>query len=76
MSHPTADSAHGHQVDANGAVIEMEEPESRPVGTQITDSDLFYNNPDRLKYVLSQQAEVSHLVDVLNRVRQAHTEMA
>ncbi len=39
----TADSAHGLHLEAKGGVIEKEEPVSRPVGTQITVSDLFYN---------------------------------
>ncbi|HEM5995657.1 TPA: DNA mismatch repair endonuclease MutL [Streptococcus suis] len=72
----TADSAHGLHLEAKGGVIEKEEPVSRPVGTQITVSDLFYNTPARLKYVRSQQAELSHIVDVVNRLSLAHPEIA
>lgn len=72
----TADSAHGLYLEAKGGVIEKEEPVSRPVGTQITVSDLFYNTPARLKYVRSQQAELSHIVDVVNRLSLAHPEIA
>ncbi|MCL4898845.1 DNA mismatch repair endonuclease MutL [Streptococcus suis] len=71
-----ADSAHGLHLEAKGGVIEKEEPVSRPVGTQITVSDLFYNTPARLKYVRSQQAELSHIVDVVNRLSLAHPEIA
>ncbi|HEM3522748.1 DNA mismatch repair endonuclease MutL [Streptococcus suis] len=72
----TADSTHGLHLEAKGGVIEKEEPVSRPVGTQITVSDLFYNTPARLKYVCSQQAELSHIVDVVNRLSLAHPEIA
>ncbi|HEL1611534.1 TPA: DNA mismatch repair endonuclease MutL [Streptococcus suis] len=72
----TAHSAHGLHLEAKGGVIEKEEPVSRPVGTQITVSDLFYNTPARLKYVRSQQAELSHIVDVVNRLSLAHPEIA
>ncbi|HFU4086313.1 TPA: DNA mismatch repair endonuclease MutL [Streptococcus suis] len=72
----TADSAHGLHLEAKGGFIKKEEPVSRPVGTQITVSDLFYNTPARLKYVRSQQAELSHIVDVVNRLSLAHPEIA
>ncbi|HEL2384063.1 TPA: DNA mismatch repair endonuclease MutL [Streptococcus suis] len=72
----TADHAHGLRLVSKGGVIESEEPISRPVGTQMTVSDLFYNTPARLKYVRSQQAELSHIVDVVNRLSLAHPEIA
>ncbi|HFI0517113.1 TPA: DNA mismatch repair endonuclease MutL [Streptococcus suis] len=72
----TANHSHGLRLEAKGGVIENEEPVSRPVGTQITVSDLFYNTPARLKYVRSQQAELSHIVDVVNRLSLAHPEIA
>ncbi|HEM2549248.1 TPA: DNA mismatch repair endonuclease MutL [Streptococcus suis] len=72
----TVDHAHGLRLVSKGGVIESEEPISRPVGTQITVSDLFYNTPARLKYVRSQQAELSHIVDVVNRLSLAHPEIA
>lgn len=72
----TADHAHGLRLEARGGVIESEEPISRPVGTQIRVADLFYNTPARLKYVRSQQAELSHIVDVINRQSLAHPEVA
>ncbi|HHT7741280.1 TPA: DNA mismatch repair endonuclease MutL [Streptococcus suis] len=72
----TANYSHGLRLEAKGGDIEKEEPVSRPVGTQITVSDLFYNTPARLKYVRSQQAELSHIVDVINRLSLAHPEIA
>ncbi|HFI0736789.1 TPA: DNA mismatch repair endonuclease MutL [Streptococcus suis] len=72
----TANHSHGIRLEAKGGVIEKEESVSRPVGTQITVSELFYNTPARLKYVRSQQAELSHIVDVVNRLSLAHPEIA
>ncbi|HFU4203973.1 TPA: DNA mismatch repair endonuclease MutL [Streptococcus suis] len=72
----TADHAHGLRMEAKGGVIESEEPISRPVGTQIRVADLFYNTPARLKYVRSQQAELSHIADIINRLSLAHPEIA
>lgn len=72
----TADHPHGILLEAKGGVVEKEEPISRPVGTQLTVSDLFYNTPARLKYVRSQQAELSHIIDVVNRLSLAHPEIS
>ncbi|NQG19714.1 DNA mismatch repair endonuclease MutL [Streptococcus suis] len=72
----TADHLHGILLEAKGGVVEKEEPISRPIGTQITVSDLFYNTPARLKYVRSQQAELSHIIDVVNRLSLAHPEIS
>ncbi|HEP1819363.1 TPA: DNA mismatch repair endonuclease MutL [Streptococcus suis] len=72
----TADHTHGLRLVSKGGVVESEEPISRPVGTQMTVSDLFYNTPARLKYVRSQQAELSHIADIINRLSLSHPEIA
>ncbi|HFI0701915.1 TPA: DNA mismatch repair endonuclease MutL [Streptococcus suis] len=72
----TDQHAHGLRLVSKGGVVELEEPISRPVGTQMTVSDLFYNTPARLKYVRSQQAELSHIADIINRLSLAHPEIA
>ncbi|MET3558549.1 DNA mismatch repair protein MutL [Streptococcus rupicaprae] len=56
--------------------MESQETTSRPQGTTIKVENLFFNTPARLKYVKSQQAEVSHIVDVINRLSLAHPEVA
>ena len=61
---------------AKGGEIEELEPATSPVGTKITVEDLFFNTPARLKYLKSQQAELSHIVDILNRLSLAHPEIA
>ncbi|MCQ9325322.1 DNA mismatch repair protein MutL, partial [Staphylococcus aureus] len=38
--------------------------------------DLFYNTSARLKYVRSQQADLSRIVGVVNRLSLAHPEIA
>ena len=69
-------AAHGTKLVAKGGEIEEVEPATSPVGTKITVEDLFFNTPARLKYLKSQQAELSHIVDILNRLSLAHPEIA
>ncbi|MGT2912041.1 DNA mismatch repair endonuclease MutL [Streptococcus cameli] len=72
----TAQHEHGWSLESHGGQVVEEGPISRAVGTHITVEDLFYNTPARLKYVKSQQAELSHIIDVLNRQSLAHPEIA
>ncbi|MGT2799521.1 DNA mismatch repair endonuclease MutL [Streptococcus marmotae] len=72
----TETAPHGLLLEAEAGQITKEEVLSRPVGTRITVEDLFYNTPARLKYIKSQQAELSHIVDVINRLSLAHPEIA
>lgn len=72
----TADEVHGTLLVANGGKIEQQEPVSTPVGTKITVEDLFFNTPARLKYMKSLQAELAHIVNVVNRLSMAHPEIA
>ena len=67
---------HGTKLEAKGGEITSLEPATSPVGTKITVEDLFFNTPARLKYMKSQQAELSHIVDILNRLSLAHPEIA
>ena len=69
-------AAHGTKLVAKGGEIEELEPATSPVGTKITVEDLFFNTPARLKYLKSQQAELSNIVDILNRLSLAHPEIA
>lgn len=72
----TANKKHGWFLEAHGGQIVAEKPISRPVGTQIRVENLFYNTPARLKYIKSQQAEISHIIDVVNRLSLAHPEIS
>lgn len=69
-------ASHGTKLLARGGEIEELEPATSPVGTKITVEDLFFNTPARLKYMKSQQAELSHIVDIMNRLSLAHPEIA
>ncbi|EKS20974.1 DNA mismatch repair protein mutL [Streptococcus urinalis FB127-CNA-2] len=72
----TRDSKSGTLLKAKGGEITLQEVTSTPVGTKISVENLFYNTPARLKYMKSLQAELSHIVDVINRQSLAHPEIA
>lgn len=72
----TTQHKHGVKVESTGGRIEGERPISCAIGTQIRVEDLFFNTPARLKYVKSQQAELAHIIDVVNRLSLAHPEIA
>ncbi|WP_394405298.1 DNA mismatch repair endonuclease MutL [Streptococcus sp. 20-1249] len=72
----TAQHTHGMKLESSGGTIDHQAPISRAVGTQIRVEDLFYNTPARLKYIKSQQAELAHIVDVVNRLGLAHPEIS
>ncbi|WP_165212943.1 DNA mismatch repair endonuclease MutL [Streptococcus tangpeifui] len=67
---------YGTLLVAKGGEIISQEPISTPVGTKITVEDLFFNTPARLKYMKSLQAELGHIVDVINRQSLGHPEIA
>ncbi|MGT2785725.1 DNA mismatch repair endonuclease MutL [Streptococcus merionis] len=71
-----AGEGQGSLIVTKGGKIEQEDTLSRPQGTTIKVENLFFNTPARLKYVKSQQAELSHIVDVINRLSLAHPEVA
>ncbi|AXQ79608.1 DNA mismatch repair endonuclease MutL [Streptococcus chenjunshii] len=76
MRTATADAEHGTLIVAKGGEIEREEPVSAPAGTKVTVENLFFNTPARLKYMKSLQAELAHIVDVVNRLSLAHPEIS
>lgn len=47
-------------------------PASHPQGTYIEVKDLFYATPARLKFLKTPQTELSHTVDLLNRLAMSH----
>lgn len=72
----TKEVTHGSLLIATGGEIETLEAISTPTGTKIKVENLFYNTPARLKYMKSLQAELAHIVDVVNRLSLAHPEVA
>lgn len=72
----TKEDNHGSLLVAIGGEIETLEETSTHVGTKIKVENLFYNTPARLKYMKSLQAELAHIVDVVNRLSLAHPEVS
>lgn len=68
--------SHGTKLVARGGEVEEIIPATSPVGTKVCVEDLFFNTPARLKYMKSQQAELSHIIDIVNRLGLAHPEIS
>ena len=69
-------ASHGTKLVARGGEVEEISPATSPVGTKVCVEDLFFNTPARLKYMKSQQAELSHIIDIVNRLGLAHPEIS
>ena len=69
-------ASHGTKLVARGGEVEEIIPATSPVGTKVCAEDLFFNTPARLKYMKSQQAELSHIIDIVNRLGLAHPEIS
>ncbi len=69
-------ASHGTKLLARGGVVEEIIPATSPVGTKVCVENLFFNTPARLKYMKSQQAELSHIIDIVNRLGLAHPEIS
>lgn len=76
METASQDDPSGTSLFAKGGHIESIETISRPLGTKISVENLFYNTPARLKYLKSFQAELAHIVDIINRLSLAHPDIA
>ena len=61
-------ASHGTKLVARGGEVEEIIPATSPAGTKVCVEDLFFNTPARLKYMKSQQAELSHIIDIVNRL--------
>ena len=69
-------ASHGTKLVARGGEVEEISPATSPVGTKVCVENLFFNTPARLKYMKSQQAELSHIIDIVNRLGLAHPEIS
>ena len=69
-------ASHGTKLVARGGEVEEVVPATSPVGTKVCVEDIFFNTPARLKYMKSQQAELSHIIDIVNRLGLAHPEIS
>lgn len=59
-----------------GGVKHAAEPAAHPFGTRVEVRDLFYATPARLKFLKNPRTELSHAVDVLERLGMAHPSVA
>lgn len=58
-----------------GKLVGQQAASSRP-GTDVVVSELFFNTPARLKYLKSPHTELSHLIDIINRLALANPQVA
>jgi len=66
------DSEDGWTLKVEGGEKKPLVPASQPQGTHIEVRDLFYATPARLKFLKTPQTELSHAVDLINRLAMSH----
>jgi len=64
----TCQSDIGTHIHIKGGKVEINEPSSSKVGTIITVNNLFYNTPARLKYLKSEQYELSQITRFIEKL--------
>ena len=72
----THDSDTGTQITVKASEIVSEEECVCPVGSSFTVRNLFYNVPARRKFLKSNQTELGHILNEIERVAIAHPEIA
>lgn len=66
----------GYRITADGSEIHPEpEPAAHPKGTTIEVRDLFYNTPARRKFLRSDKTEMSHIVQIIERLALARPDV-
>lgn len=66
----------GTRLVLEGGKVLVNEPAAARQGTTMTVSQLFYNTPARLKYMKTIQTELSHIMDLLNRLALSNPQIA
>ncbi|MDO8606044.1 MAG: DNA mismatch repair endonuclease MutL [Phaeospirillum sp.] len=69
-----AESAWSLSVEGGAKAAPM--PAAHPPGTRVEVRDLFYATPARLKFLKAPRTELSHAVDVVERLGMAHPDIA
>ncbi|AYC29315.1 DNA mismatch repair endonuclease MutL [Paenisporosarcina cavernae] len=64
----TSNGVEGTKIELDGGRLISSEESSLRKGTDISIQQLFFNTPARLKYVKSIQTELSHALDLINRL--------
>lgn len=68
----TQDSETAWRLSIQGGAKENPSPAVLALGTRVEVRDLFYATPARLKFLKTPTTELSHIVDMLNRLALAH----
>ena len=63
-------------IAVEGGSISAPRPAGHPGGTRVEVRDLFFATPARLKFLKSRQTEVSHVIDVVQRLAMARPSTA
>jgi DNA mismatch repair protein MutL len=68
-------SEEGFRIKVSGGNVEYTEAVGMTVGTDIEVRNLFFNTPARRKFLRTEQTEIGHIADVVNRQAMARPEV-
>lgn len=72
ISSRAVDGDSGWVIRVEGGKVSDVEPAAQPQGTRIEVRDLFFATPARLKFLKSPRTELTHAVEMINRLAMAH----
>ncbi|MVF15579.1 DNA mismatch repair endonuclease MutL [Fructilactobacillus sanfranciscensis] len=73
----TSDGEHeGSEIHIHGGKLVQQGPAEIRRGTTVEVNELFFNTPNRLKYLKSTATELSKITDIVNRLALSHPEVA
>ncbi|WP_395389465.1 DNA mismatch repair endonuclease MutL [Fructilactobacillus frigidiflavus] len=73
----TSDGEHeGSEIHIHGGKLVKQTPAEIRRGTTVEVQELFFNTPNRLKYLKSNATELSKITDIVNRLALSHPEVA
>lgn len=73
----TSDGEHeGSEINIHGGKLVQQGPAEIRRGTTVEVNELFFNTPNRLKYLKSTATELSKITDIVNRLALSHPEVA
>ncbi|HWP91902.1 MAG TPA: DNA mismatch repair endonuclease MutL [Thermodesulfobacteriota bacterium] len=65
----------GVRISVNGGTLKSVEEIGCPEGTTVEVANLFYNTPARLKFMKSDETELSNILDIVQREALSHTDV-
>lgn len=72
----TAGASSAWAIAVEGGAVTPPRPAGHPGGTRVEVRDLFFATPARLKFLKTRQTEVSHVIDVVQRLAMARPSTA